>query len=255
MDSAFTAIEAPVVFAEVESTGKHAASTTMPLHEAVIARMRVEEFGESLIVRDGWATFANDVRVGTRSLGDEYARLQRNYGRDLLVAVYGQPHEGRLRKVMIRIHEAFLKGIKPSKIVDLGKPEGDFIDFSPAAQPAAPAIADALLGKDTDEAGKVDSSELAKINATATTPANVTEMGSEDIPEEAPIDGALLEFLIENGWNEPQAAALARVVRDVGIRSVSDADLIAVPGFRNADARRSVRQHLTEYQAQKKVLV
>lgn len=257
MDQTFAPIEVFSVFAEVESTGRHSAVTSMPLHEAVIARMRVEQTGESLLILDRWPEWAADAQVAKRSLRDEYARLQREYGKDLLVAVYGQPHDQRLRKVMERIHAAFKSGIKPSKIIQLGTPDGDFIDLPAGGieKEPEPALADQLLGRDSDAARKVESTTLSDINATAVTPDGVKELGGEDTPEEKPLDGALLEFLAGKGWNEPQAAALARVVRDKGIQSIADADLAAIPGMRNQDQRKAVRAHLTEYRAQKAVRV
>lgn len=255
MDQPFTSMVAPVVFAEVESTGRHSAVTSMPLHEAVIARMRIEEVGESLIITDRWPEWANASRVVERSLREEYARLQRNYGKELLVAVYGQPHDDRLRKVMLRIHEAFKKGIKPSKIVQLGTPDGDFIEMPAGGieKAGSPALADQLLGRDADAARKIESSALSDVNASAVVPSGVTALGDDSTPESEPLDGALIEFLTGNGWNEPQATAVARVVSAKGIQSIPDADLTAIPGIRNAESRKALRAHLTEYRAQKAV--
>jgi hypothetical protein len=241
MESDFKPFTAIAVFTQVESTGRHAALTAMPLHEVVVARLRVEAVGESLIVIDAWPEWSKDSQMAERSVGSEYARMLREYGKDLLVSVYGNPHEGRLQKVMTRIHEAFLRGAKTSKIVDLGRPESDFIELPGGPQ----SLASTIMGKDTDESKKVDSSLLRDDGET---PEGVVAIG-EDVEDEPSIDGNLVAFLADSGWNEPQALAVARIVLECGIQSIPDAKLMTVPGVKNAEAKKTLRQHLVEYRS------
>jgi hypothetical protein len=263
--SLFRPSEAPVVFAQVESTGKHSALTAMALHEAVLARQAVEATGENLIVRNDWPDFAVAVRVATRQVRDEYARLLRTYGKELMVAVYGQPHEGRLRAVMLRIHQAFQLEHKPADIIRLGDAEGDFIELQPEPEPAAAddivkridraiakgnAVSAPVLVAPPPEQN-IESSELSKLNDAAVLPPGVTALG-DDVDEEKPLDGALIVFLTEGGWNEPQSNAIARLSRDKGLSSITDADLATIPGVRNREAQKALRNQLNEYRAQRK---
>lgn len=245
MESDFKQITSFSVFAQVESTGRHAALTTMPLHEAVLARLRVESAGEQIIVLDEWPHWAKESQTAERRVGDEYARLQREYGKELLVSIYGQPHEGRLQKVMTRIHQAFVKGMKPRQIVDLGRPESDFIE-APGGTIAAPASL--AMGHDADEGKRIDSSAL---RSTEALPDGVKGIDEEAAAEAPAVDGNLIAFLADHGWNEHQALSIARIGLECGMRSIPDLRLRVIPGIKNAEALKQVRQHLTEYAAQK----
>lgn len=226
---------APVVFVECESTGKHASGIHIGLHEAVLARQRLESEGESLIVKSDWPEHIPQVQE--RQVGAEYARLLKEYKKPLMVGTYGEPHTGRLKSVMDKIAKAHEAGYPAAKIIEIGRPESDFIDFAPEPVPSGPLKSDGL-------AIMSDPKEPVRL-----APPEGTEPKSiDDVEDEDPvIDGKLVAFLGELGWNEPTSLAAARLVMANGIDGVTDTHLQTVREFLKPDARKKVRQHLIQY--------
>lgn len=244
MAKTLTYITAPTVFVEWYTTGRLGGSDSSGLHEAAIVRVKVEKQGESLIVVKKWT--ANQVpQVVDRIVGNEYNRLVEKYGKELVVSIYGNPHDGRLKFVMDRMHEAFTAGMDWSQIIELGNPNADFQDLSGGI----PAPEGLKTNEDDDK--RPSMSQIAKELASATDDGE--PKGIDDVPEEKAIDGNLVQHLIEEGWLDPDALAIARIVATSGIKEVSDESLKALRNFAKADARKRVRQHLAAYAVARKI--
>lgn len=225
------------VFVETNSTGRHSGTDTIGLHEAILSRQRIERSGESLIIEKEWPDHI--PRVQARNLSEEYPRLVKKYGKPDVVAIYGEPHTGRLRSVMERIHTAFGKGMPVTQIIELGRPDSDLMDITGGIEPPAglkvpedrrPSLSAAL--------------REAEAEGGAEQPRGIDDI--EDQPEKT-LDGNLVEYLKGLAWQEPDALAVARLVMEHGIRSLPDEPLKALRSFGNAAARKKIRNNLASY--------
>lgn len=146
------------VFIHADSSGKNGCLNAPPIHEVILLRRKLEAFGEHLTLDPSWPERTTRERAYTVAmLNDEYARLRQRYvfvndggtQIDLLADVYGPAHNGRLVSVMRKMHLAFVRLEKACEkegrtirvdeleaIVDLAKPEGDFVE-APEESPAA----------------------------------------------------------------------------------------------------------------------
>lgn len=238
------------VFATVNSTGKLAGTDAIGLHEAVLARRRVERGGESLIIEKVWPEHIERVQI--RNLNEEYARLVAKYGKDDVVAVYGEAHTGRLRSVMDRIVVAFERGMSVDRIIDLGHPDSDGMDIVDGIEPPPGFGKTVMKDPDSQDRRPSMSQTLREVEAESDNedgkkqpkPAGIDD---GDEVEEKPLDGKLVEFLKDIGWNEPESLAVARLVKEHGIKQIPDEPLKALRTFANAAARKKIRQNLASY--------
>lgn len=279
----------PVVFVETSSTGKHSATDVIGLHEAILSRRRIEMSQENLIIEAAWPEHVPQVQ--NKILADEYGRLLKKYGKELMVGIYGEPHTGRLRAVMERIHTAFAAGMPVKRIIELGNAESDHMELVLGDAPAVNGITGAGLDDDdrrpsmssvaatlgdtgTDHVQNITDEMLAQLisigflpkgstkadaaraqaklgggpsaPAAPSAPKGIDEEGDEE-QEPAAIDGNLVKYLNDLGWLEPDCLAVARLVRDLGIKQIPDEPLKAMRSFRNAAPRKQLRVHLDQY--------
>lgn len=144
------------VFVNAVTSGVHPALEAIPLHEVVLFKRKLSQLGNSCKLDGDWPKRTDrTVQVSARELRSEYMRLREKYtytpeGKgesdkiDLMVDVYGPPHQGRLRAIMVKIDEAWRqlvadtlttkKGIRRptaqelDALAALADPEQDFID-------------------------------------------------------------------------------------------------------------------------------
>ncbi len=227
-----------VVFAEFHTTGRHASTDHAGLHEVLLVRECVTRDQEEVMIEKDWPEWAAKDQVKLRSTSEEYARLLRKYGPEMVESVYGKPHEGRLKFVCDRIHDAFLKGMPLGKIIELGKPESDFLDLE-AEQAVETSMAEGE--------GPVDV-------PVSDTPEGVKELGGEDDGQDPVIDGNLVEFLSqERNWPGGTALAVARLVLEHNGKAIPDERMKAIRELRTAAPLKTMRAHLIEYFRNKKL--
>jgi hypothetical protein len=228
----------PVVFAEYVTTGRHSSVGSAPIHEIIVIRERLREQREDLTVIDSWGNA--ETQIQERALSDEHARLTLNYDakdvRPFYTGVYGQAGNNRLEQVARRIHELFLAGMKPSKLLEVGRPDAQFLD---AVIPAESII---------DNLAQAPAAPAAPAGP-APTPQSSAEYKLPESPasSEKPLNGQLVDHLLALGW-EPQAAkAVARLHGDADGQPIMDEKLREVRGITNAAALKRVREHLASF--------
>lgn len=237
----------PVVFVEFVTTGRHSSVGSAPLHEVIVIRERLRDQREDLVVVDAWAGDPG-VQVQERTLTDEHGRLSLAYDakenpRPYYANVYGQAGNNRLEQVARRIHELFVAGMKPSKLLEVGRPEAQFLDVVPDTDGATNAAALAAGG---DAGGKQPAAQVLPPGSGPTAQQSADyKLPEGDEPK--PLNGKLIDHLEAMGW-EPQASrAIARMQADADGQPILDERLREVRGITNAAALKRIREHLAQF--------
>ncbi len=230
----------PIVFVEYATTGKHSSVHSAPLHEVILIRERLRDQHESVIVHDEWPAHIAAYQVQMRPITEEHGRLMAQYdakenARPYFKDVYGAMPNCRLEEVARRIHDLFTRGMKPSKLIELGRPDSAFLDV----------VEDAVA---TETVAAIVATPV--VVATVVQPSPEQSAGYQLPAGDQPVavNGKLIDHLIGCGWEPNTATGVANLVAAADGQAVPDDKLREIRGITNKPAIMKLRDHLAMFQ-------
>lgn len=224
------------VFANVNTTGRHASMTSVPIHEIPLMQKKLQLVGENLEILADWpAHQLREVALTKTEVLDERVRLERHYifapreseHADLVADFYGSGNK-RLVEVMRRIHERFVEIEKKRQEQGIALTAGDLQELARIVDPDSDI--DPLDIPITLEAGD--------------------DLGNSEVGDDPKgIDGDLVTHIINSQWPEETAVAVARLVAAHG-REIPPSAWKSVKGVStNTDRREAMLKTLEDFYA------